>query len=144
MTVELERTIEIDAPRDAVWAFIADPIERARAISVVEAVDADPEHVDRATWEISLPIPLLDKRVSVDTRDVERDPPAFVRFVGRSSVMDIQGEHRLTETETGTSLSNRFVVDGHAPGVETFFERQFGAELDNLEAAFESFDTQDR
>ncbi|MFW6437132.1 MAG: SRPBCC family protein [Halococcoides sp.] len=141
MTVELERTIEVDAAPADVWTFIADPVERARAISVVEAVETDPETPDRATWEVSLPIPLIDKCVSVDTRDVERDVPEYVRFVGRSSVLDIQGEHRLTETETGTRVTNRFVVDGHAPGVETFFERQFETELDNLEAAFETFDS---
>lgn len=136
MTVELERTVEIDADQDAVWSFLSDPIERAAAISVVESVEADPDHARRTVWKIALPVPLIDKRVTVETRDVECDPPNFVRFVGRSSVMDLQGEHELSAIDGRTRVVSRFVVDGHVPGVERYFEGHLGGELDNLTAAF--------
>ena len=64
--------------------------------------------------------------------DVERDDPEFVRFVGRSKVMDVRGEHELTPTDDGCAVRNRFVVDGRFPGVERFFKRNIDEEIDNL------------
>jgi carbon monoxide dehydrogenase subunit G len=80
---------------------------------------------------------MLNRTVSVETEDVERNPPNYVKFVGRSSALRVTGEHELEATETGTRLTNRFVVEGRVPGVERFFERNLDRELDNLEAALE-------
>ncbi|MDS0298511.1 SRPBCC family protein [Halogeometricum sp. S1BR25-6] len=134
MTVRVSRAFEFDAPPEAVWEFIADPGRRAEAISVVESYDVDPE-TNEATWEVSLPIPLVRSTATVETEDVERDPPRFVRFVGTSKVMRVTGEHTIEKTETGSRLRNEFVVDGKLPGVESFFKRNLDRELDNLEAA---------
>lgn len=134
MTVRVRRAFEFDVPPEAVWEFIADPRNRAEAISVVERYDVEPE-TNEATWHVSLPIPFLNSTAKVETEDVERDPPRFVRFVGRSSVMRVTGEHTIEETETGSRLVNEFVVDGRVPGVEGFFKRNLDRELDNLEAA---------
>ncbi|MFB6074006.1 MAG: SRPBCC family protein [Haloarculaceae archaeon] len=133
MTVRVERAIEVGASREEVWAFIADPAKRAGAISVVEdwEVDAD----GGAVWSVKLPIPLLDRRIRIETRDVERRAPEYVKFEGRSKVMRVQGEHVLEETDTGTRLTNRFVVDGRVPGVERFFKRNLDTEIENLERA---------
>ncbi len=134
MTVRVQRTFEFDVSSEHVWEFIADPEKRARAISVVseyELTDLD-EH--RATWHVKLPIPLIDSTVAVETEDVERDPPRYVKFVGRSRAMRVTGEHTIEETESGCRLHNKFVVDGKLPGVERFFKRHLDAELDNLEA----------
>jgi carbon monoxide dehydrogenase subunit G len=133
MTVRVERTVTVPAPPERVWEFIAAPDSRAAPISVIEEWDV---HEDgSATWYLSLPIPLVDTRVAVETRDDERRPPEYVKFTGRSKVMQVQGEHVLEAVDGGTKLINRFVVDGRLPGVERFFERNFDAELDNLEAA---------
>lgn len=133
MTVRVERTFEIDAPPDAVWDFISDPANRAAAISVVDSYEIEG---DSATWNVRLPIPLVRATVTVVTRDVERREGESVRFVGSSSVFKVSGEHELEETEDGGSrLTNRFVVDGRVPGVETFFSRNLDGELDNLERA---------
>jgi len=133
MTVRVERTVTVPAPPERVWEFIADPDSRAAPISVIEEWDV---HEDgSATWYLSLPIPLVDTRVAVETRDDERRPPEYVKFTGRSKVMQVQGEHVLEAVDGGTKLINRFVVDGRLPGVERFFKRNFDAELDNLEAA---------
>ncbi len=78
---------------------------------------------------------MIDRTIAIETEDEERRAPEYVRFVGRSKVMNVVGEHELTETETGTKLTNRFVVDGSLPGVERFFKRNLDDELDNLEAA---------
>jgi carbon monoxide dehydrogenase subunit G len=133
MTVRVERTFELDAPPEEVWEFIADPGKRAEPISVVESFDIhDDTH---ATWHISLPVPMVNRTITVETEDTERDPPSHVEFVGRSRVLRVVGEHDLEPVEGGTRLHNRFTVEGKLPGVERFFKRNLDAELDNLEAA---------
>ena len=137
MTVRVERTFEFDAPREDVWTFIADPEKRARPISVVDEFEVTGERTAR--WHVRLPIPFVNSTITVDTEDEEIDPPEFVRFVGRSKVFRVVGEHELTELEEGrTSLRNRFMVDGRVPGVERFFERNLDEELENLKAAIAS------
>ena len=83
MTVRVEREFELPAPPADVWAFIADPDQRARAISVVE--DYETHEDGSAVWQVELPIPLLNRTVDVETEDVRRDDPEFVKFVGRSA-----------------------------------------------------------
>jgi carbon monoxide dehydrogenase subunit G len=132
MTVRVSRAFEFEAPAERVWDFIADPGKRAGAISVVRDYEVDG---NSATWEIDLDLPVIDRTATVETEDVERDEPRYVKFVGRSSVMRVTGEHRIEDTEAGTRLHNEFVVDGRLPGVERFFKKRLDAELDNLEAA---------
>lgn len=132
MTVRVERSFELSVPVERVWEFIADPEQRARAISVVTGYDTDG---DTMTWHVRLPIPFVDTTVPVETEEVAREPPTFVKFVGRSTAMRVVGEHELEPTENGCRLTNRFVVDGRIPGVERYFKRQLDVELDNLETA---------
>lgn len=133
MTVRVERVLELPVAIEEVWAFIADPAERAGAISVVE--DYEVQDDGRATWHVQLPIPLVSRTIAVETREVTRDRPSYVEFDGRSSVFHVVGEHELEAVEGGTRLASRFVVDGRVPGVERFFESRLGDELDNLETA---------
>ena len=133
MTVRVERTFELGVPPEQVWAFIADPERRARAISVVADYEQTGERT--AIWHVKLPIPFLDKTVPVETEDVERDPPTHVKFVGRSSALRVTGEHDITGTDDGSRLVNRFTVEGRVPGVERYFKKHLDDELDNLEAA---------
>jgi len=133
MVVRVERVVEVPATREAVWAFIADPAKRARAISVVDDFEVLDDR--RTVWSVKLPIPLIDRVVRFETEERKRDPPRYVEFSGTSKVAHIVGEHELEETENGTHLVNRFVVDGKLPGVERFFRRNLGDELDNLETA---------
>ena len=133
MTVRVERTFDLEIPPDDVWAFISDPERRADAISVVEDYEQTGEY--SSVWHISLPIPFLDATVPVETEDVERDPPRYVKFVGRSSALRVTGEHEILETPTGSQLVNSFVVEGRVPGIERYFKKNLDQELDNLEAA---------
>lgn len=133
MTVRVERAVTIPAAREAVWEFIADPAARADAISVVEDFETRPDGV--TVWHLSLPIPLIDRTVAVETEDTLREPPSRVEFEGRSRVMRVLGEHELAERDGETVLTNRFVVEGRVPGVERFFRRRMDAEFDNLEQA---------
>jgi carbon monoxide dehydrogenase subunit G len=133
MTVRVERVFELPAPPADVWAYIADPEWRARTISVVE--DYETAGDGTATWHVRLPIPRLNRTIAVETEDVRREEPTFVKFVGRSKGMDVQGEHVLEAADGGTRLTNRFVVDGKLPGVETYFKRKLDGELEHLEAA---------
>ena len=135
MTIRVERVMEVPAPPERVWEFIVDPEKRARPISVVVGFELDADDARKATWQIKLPIPLVDRTVSVSTEDVTREPPSYVKFTGRSKVMRVVGEHELEATETGTRLTNRFTVDGRLPGVERYFKRNLETEFDNLEDA---------
>ena len=128
----------VAASPERVWEFIGDPDQRARPISVVEEWEIHDD--DRATWHISLPIPIIDRTIAVETEDVERREPEYVRFIGRSQVMRVQGEQELEPTEEGgTRVTNRFVVDGKLPGVERFFKRNLDGELQNLERALNDY-----
>ena len=137
MTVRVDRSFELAASPERVWEFIADPENRARAISVVQRYTVDDPEARRVTWHVELPIPLIRKTVAVNTEDVTREPPSYVEFVGKSKVMDVTGEHEIVETDDGTRLENRFVVDGKLPGVEKFFKRNLDDELRNLQRALE-------
>lgn len=133
MTVRIERTFDFSVPPADVWEFISDPERRANAISVVSEYETD--DAGRSTWHVSLPIPFVDTTVPVETEEVVREPPRYVKFVGRSSAMRVTGEHEIAETEDGCRLRNRFVVEGRIPGVEGYFKRHLDDELVNLERA---------
>ncbi len=139
MTTKTTRTTTIQAPIESVWEFIADPAERANAISVVDRFERSSAASDVVTWHVRLPIPFVSSTIAVETRDLERDPPRYVRFRGRSKVFTVEGEHELESAEDGTTrLISRFTVDGKVPGVETFFRRNLDDELDNLERALDA------
>lgn len=135
MTVRVSRTVDIEAPVDAVWEFIANPENRASAISVVEDYEVHGADNRQVTWTVRLPIPLISATITVETEDVTRDPPHYVEFVGRSRAFNVRGKHSLEATDGGCRLTNEFVVDGKLPGVERFFDRNFESELNNLEQA---------
>ena len=134
MTVRVRRELGFDADPADVWAFISDPAKRAGAISVVDEYEVTGDRT--ATWRVSLPIPMISSTIAVETEEVKKDPPEYVEFVGKSRAFRVTGEHTVSEPEDGRArLVNEFVVDGRVPGVESFFERKFGDELDNLDAA---------
>lgn len=135
MTVRVQRSFEVSASPEEVWAFISDPEQRAAAISVVDSYEHDG---DTTTWHVRLPIPVVRSTISVETRDVDVRPPEYVKFVGQSSVFDVTGEHEVEAANGGSRVTNRFVVDGAVPGVERFFERNLDDELDDLQRALEA------
>lgn len=135
MTVRVERSVTVPATPEAVWGFISDPEKRARSISVVTDFELHDDDGSHATWHIQLPIPLVDRTISVHTEDLVRRPPEYVRFVGRSSVMDVTGEHTIEPAENGTRLINEFVVEGRIPGIERFFKHNLDREMRHLETA---------
>lgn len=134
MTVRVERTFELAATPEEVWELISDPEKRAAPISVVEDFEITGEGT--AIWHVEIPIPMVRRTIAVETEEIERDPPNYVKFTGRSKVMKVVGEHRIEATETGSRLINRFTVDGRVPGLEKFFERNLDKELRNIEDAF--------
>lgn len=136
MTVEVERSFDVDVPIERVWELLSDEKTRAETIGVVDSYDARPDSQhNEVVWNLSLPIPVISSTVAVKTRDVERQPPHYVKFAGTSKVMTVTGEHELEETETGCHVVNRFMVDGTVPGVERFFERNIDTEMENFRLA---------
>ncbi|AHF99188.1 polyketide cyclase [Halostagnicola larsenii XH-48] len=138
MTVRVDRSFEVDASPERVWEFISDPENRAQSISVVSEYTIDDEAGRVATWHVELPIPLVRRTITVETEDVTREPPNYVKFVGNSKVMDVTGDHEIVATETGARLENQFVVEGKLPGVEKFFKRNLDDELENLRRGLEN------
>lgn len=137
MTVRVNRSFEVPVPPERVWKFIADPANRAQAISVVHEYTINDVDGRDVTWHVELPVPLVRRTVTVETEDVTRRPPEYVKFVGTSKVMRVTGEHEVIETDDGARLENRFVVDGKLPGVEKFFKHNLDEELENLRRALE-------
>ena len=135
MTIRVEREVFVPVPPERVWEYFVEPENRARPISVVTDFELDDDTGRKATWHIKLPIPLIDRTIAIETEDVTRDPPKYVKFTGRSKVMHVIGEHELESTDGGTRLTNRFTVEGRVPGVERFFKRNLETEFDNLEDA---------
>jgi carbon monoxide dehydrogenase subunit G len=135
MTVRVERTFELAATPEEVWKLISDPEKRAAPISVVEDFEITGEGT--AIWHVEIPIPMVRRTIAVETEEIERDPPNYVKFTGRSRAMNVIGEHELEEIEGGTRLTNRFTVEGRLPGVESFFERNLDSELENLQRSIE-------
>ncbi|MXR52495.1 polyketide cyclase [Halovenus sp. WSH3] len=133
MVVRAERVVEIPASRERVWEFIDDPEKRARPISVVQ--DFELLEDGRAVWHVSLPIPLSDRTIRIETEERTRTPPEYVEFVGNSKAFRVVGEHELEEVDGVTELRNSFSVDGRVPGVERFFKKNIDSELKNLETA---------
>lgn len=129
MSTIVERTYRVDAPPEDMWELIADPALRAEAISVVDHFEQDGEET---IWYLKMPIRAIPGTIKVRTRDVERDPPRYVRFAGTSSIMDIAGEHEIAKTDSGCTVKNRFRVEGKFPGVERFFEKNIDKEMENM------------
>lgn len=129
MTVEVVRTFDVEATPESVWDLLSDDANRAQAIEVVERYEQDG---DETIWHVQLPGPLHERTIAVRTWDIQRDPPTYVKFVGRSKAMDVTGEHTLEPSEAGCRIRNRFVVDGKIPGVERFFKRNIDGEIENI------------
>lgn len=137
MVVRVERVATVPAAPEEVWEFIADPERRARPISVVKDFELLDEN--RAVWHVSLPVPLVDKTITIETRERTKRPPEYVEFVGNSKVLKVVGEHELVERNGSTELTNRFTVDGKVPGVERFFKKRMDEEFDNIDNALREF-----
>ena len=129
MTVEVEQLFDVKTSQDEVWDLLASDENRARAIDVVDRFEQDS---DETIWHVKLPGPLSSRTMAVRTWDIQRTPPEYVKFVGRSRAMDVTGEHELTARETDCRVRNRFVVDGKLPGVERFFRRNIDDEIENI------------
>ena len=136
MTARVSRRFRVEASPDAVWAFIADPAQRAGAISVVERFERTDEGY---RWHVRLPIPFIDRTIAVETRDVVIEPPEHVEFIGRSPAFAVRGVHDVDPVDaTHTALETEFIVDGRIPGVERFFRENLDAELEHLAAALQA------
>lgn len=133
MVVRVERSVEVPASPATVWEFLADPRNRAEAVSVVR--EAEVHDDDTVTWYVEIPLPIVDRTIPVHTEDEVQDPPNRGEWVGRATGLSVEGEHVVSETESGARVENRFVVESSIPGVEAYFERNLDRELDNLTEA---------
>jgi carbon monoxide dehydrogenase subunit G len=137
MTVRVTREFDVGVDRETAWGILSDPAQRAESISVVAHYDVHDDEGTEATWHLQLPLPVVDRTVAVETRDLERRAPEYVKFEGRSKLLNVMGEHELTAIDGGTHVENRFTVESSLPGVESFFERNLDDELENIRTSFE-------
>lgn len=137
MVVRAERVVLVSAPPADIWEFIADPERRATLISVVE--DYEVKDDGKVIWHLTLPIPLTDRTITIETEETHREEPTRVEFVGKSKAMKVVGEHILAEENGETRMTNRFTVDGKVPGVERYFNKRIDEEFDNLERELYSY-----
>lgn len=115
MTVRVRRVFEFTVSPSDVWEFIADPSKRADAISVVDTYEVDnslntnDDNVPTsATWEVALPIPLIDSTATVDTEDVERDPPTHVKFAAFAEMAKNGGQYPAANAAVALVLHRFF------------------------------------
>jgi carbon monoxide dehydrogenase subunit G len=85
MVLEIERLVDVDADIYDAWETLADPEGRASEISLVESYRVEGEGF---VWEIALPLPTIRSKISVQSRDVKRDPPHLVHFVAESKAIE--------------------------------------------------------
>jgi carbon monoxide dehydrogenase subunit G len=107
MTVRVERSFELPVGPEQVWEFISDPAKRAGAISVVSDYT---DHGDgTATWQVDLPIPVVDRTIAVETED-ESVRPNFRRSTAApaSSIRSSSRDPSLESSgsSAGTSTTN--------------------------------------
>lgn len=133
MVVRVRRSVEVPASPRTVWEFLADPENRAAAVSVVRDVTVHGEGA--ATWHVEIPVPVVDRTIAVRTEDRVRDPPHYGEWVGRARGLSVEGEHVVTGADDGCRVDNRFAVESSIPGVEGYFRRNLDRELDNLSRA---------
>ena len=92
--VLVERSFEVDAPRDRVWAFMRDPASFSSCIPGVSDVEALSDGTFSAV--VGVKVSILTARFAVSVRIVEEDSP-------RHLVAEMSG----TDAKTGTRLETR-------------------------------------
>ncbi len=96
--VSVERSFDIDAPRDRVWSFMRDPASFSSCIPGVSDVEALDDGTFRAT--VVAKVSILTACFPMSVRIMEEDPP-------RHLVAEMSG----TDAKTGTHLETRNEVD---------------------------------
>ena len=114
--MEIEKTLQLDAPPARVWALLLDPNAMGACVPGMESIDviSDTEYVAVMKVKISF----ISARFKLKTRIVERDEPRYLRAEGTgedasvASSLKQVSEMWLAEREGGgTELRMKVKVD---------------------------------
>ena len=99
-------TVEINAPRDRVWAFLMDPNEVGPCGPGVESIDIIDETHFKAKAKIG--IGFISARFNIDMEIAEREEPnrAVIKARGQApgSAVDATAEMHLSDGPDGTTV----------------------------------------
>ena len=101
--MQFSGSLEIKAPRAAVWAFVTDPNQVGTCGPGVESIEVVDETHFRARAKVG--VGFITSRFTVDLRMAEQDPPdrALITASGQApgSAVDGSGEMRLSGPPEG-------------------------------------------
>jgi carbon monoxide dehydrogenase subunit G len=103
--MHFEGTVQIDAPRDRVWAFVMDPNQVGHCGPGVESIEVIDDTHFKATAKVG--IGFISARFVVNLEFAEITPPeaATIKAHGQApgSAVDATAQMRLSEGENGST-----------------------------------------
>jgi carbon monoxide dehydrogenase subunit G len=99
--MRVEESIDIARSTDAVWAFVADPVNDPRWCGKVESVEPAGE---RRWRTVHKPVPLRPP-MELTVEQLELDPPNRLTLREEDDASVFEVEYRLEPTATGTQFT---------------------------------------
>jgi carbon monoxide dehydrogenase subunit G len=103
--MHFEGTVQIDAPRDRVWAFVIDPNQVGQCGPGVESIEVIDDTHFKATAKVG--IGFISARFVVNLEFAETSPPeaATIKAHGQApgSAVDATAHMRLSDGESGST-----------------------------------------
>lgn len=108
----LERTITVDTPLDAVWAFLTDftTTERWDPPTVSTELASGSGGVGSVYRNVSK---ILGREVEIEYTVVDLEPRSLFRLSGQTSSMSMLDTMRFSETPTGTTVHYTVEFEPH-------------------------------
>jgi carbon monoxide dehydrogenase subunit G len=137
--MQFKDTVEINAPRENVWAFLTDADKVARCAPGVESVEVI-EDMKKYKAVASIGFGNIKAKFDVDLEFVELDEPTFTKVKAHGtapgSAADVIGEMTLSDTEDGgTNLA--WVATVNVMGtIASLANRMMGSVTKKLTAEF--------
>jgi carbon monoxide dehydrogenase subunit G len=146
--MQLTGSVEIDAPRNRVWAFVSDPRQVGWCGPGVQSIDAiDATHFT-AKASLKLGFFTTGLTVNLEVLDTEALDRVVIRATGQAqgTAVDATTELRLTGPAAGpttVAFSADVAISGSFAGVATRFlesarEEQIGVPLECIRAKLEA------
>ena len=146
--MQFSGSVEIKAPRDAVWAFVIDPGQVGWCGPGVESIEALDETHFKARAKVGIGVISARFVVNLELGDVEPPDRAVIKASGQApgSAVDGTGTMRLSGPATGPTTmdwSANVLVSGTIAGlgarfIEGFANKQIAQAFDCIRAKLEA------
>lgn len=138
-----ERTFEVRAPADRVWAFLSDFERLGPCLPGCTGVDV--LSATEANWQMDTKVGFIRKRFVVRTRTTEMDAPTHAAWTGESDDITTAGTidvRPLTPDRSEVTYNGTVKAQGPARQVlNRYFKARLGRDIDafvaNVRAALE-------